>query len=245
MLSVTILVAAFGWFLATRHQVQRLLLLATMGMLGAGVAVSQSRSAIIALAVGVLAVTFARSRRAGLVALSLVGLAGLLLTPVLVEWRVMNTAGTFTELGLSRLAASDAVRLDLVLAGPKLFIESPIFGVGLGGFLERIGDASHNWYSVTLAEQGLVGVTLVTLLVITLYRALRYRPTVARSISYGVLAVLATGALFLEPTDETQWSVPAVIIVTGAIVADWRVGRASIVPSGGPQVAQSTPRYDM
>jgi O-antigen ligase len=230
MLTVTVLVAAFGWFLAMHGRLQRSLLLAAMGVLGAGLVVSQSRSALFSVAVGVLVVAFTRSRRLGMIVLALVGLAAAAAVPLLLEFRLTNSGGVATELGMSRLAESDEGRLDLVMEGPRLFLESPIFGVGLGGFVEIVGDASHNWFALIMAEQGLVGITLTVLLAFALVRALRARATLPRSIGYGVLSVLATGALFLEPTLETQWAVPAIIIITAAIVADWRQERTQELP---------------
>ena len=231
MLMATLLTAAFAWLGASRQWRVRTLLIVSMGLLAAGLTVSQSRSAVLAVVAGVLVVAFTRGRKAGLAVLALVGALAVVLVPVFMQWRVTNTGGAVNALSLSRLAESDEGRLDLVLEGPRLFLESPVFGVGLGVFVQQVGDASHNWYSLVLAEQGSVGVTLVALLAMVIYRALRDRPTAARSLGYGVLAVLAVGAFFLEPTLETQWSVPAIIAVTAAVVADWRPRQT---PASGP-----------
>ena len=133
MVAATMLVIAFGWLLVTRERVQRVLLLVVMVELGAGLAVSQSRSAFIALGLGLVVVAFTHSRRTGLVTTGLVATAGALLAPLLIQWRLTNTGGVVNALTLSRLAESDAGRLDLVLEGPRLFLQSPVFGVGLGG----------------------------------------------------------------------------------------------------------------
>ena len=88
-------------------------------------------------------------------------------------------------------------------------------------YLLLTGDAAHNWYSVVLAEQGLLGLGSLLLLLGLAALSLRRRPTVPRAVGYSVLTILAVGGLFLEPTIETQWSVPAAILVTAAVVCRW------------------------
>lgn len=235
MVAATMLVIAFGWLLVTRERVQRVLLLVVMVELGAGLAVSQSRSAFIALGLGLVVVAFTHSRRTGLVTTGLVATAGALLAPLLIQWRLTNTGGVVNALTLSRLAESDAGRLDLVLEGPRLFLQSPVFGVGLGEFVQAVGDASHNLYSVILAEQGIVGVILVVSFGVALLGAIRRREVTARAVGLGVLSILSIGAFFLEPTLETSWSVPAAIVLTLVLAADWQTRQEKVNAPNPPR----------
>jgi O-antigen ligase len=123
------------------------------------------------------------------------------------------------------LANSDAGRLERVLAGPQLFLSSPIFGVGLGGYHAITGDASHDWYMTVLAEEGLVGAALWVLMLLAYALGMRRREMTPRSIGFACLAVLAVGSLFTDPPHEDQSSLTTATILTAAYVAEWARSR--------------------
>jgi hypothetical protein len=77
--------------------------------------------------------------------------------------------------GSGELEHSAAVRLDLWNHAIGLFLQKPIFGIGMGGFAfeipaELIYKDTHNFYLKMLSEQGVVGIGL---LIMILYGALR------------------------------------------------------------------------
>lgn len=225
----------YGWFIAIVMVVTLGLLqvvrrgrlfwalLPVMFFLGIGIAVSQSRGAFMSLFAGAVSLAFARSRQAGLATLAIGVVLAVVIVPLLIEWRLTNSIGSASDYAFAQLAESDAGRLSAVAFGPALWATSPIFGIGLGGYLAATGDASHNWYMSVLAEQGSVGIVLWILLLVAIAIALRPRPTLPRSIGYGVLGVLVVASLFLEPPLETQGSIPTALILTAALVATWRV----------------------
>jgi O-antigen ligase len=221
MFIATAIVVAANWILGTHDERVRWLLGFTMLVLVGGLIVSQSRSAFLALLIALVVGAFVRARALGILMAVAAAVIGLLLLPLLIELRLTNAGGAVTDLGLARTMASDAYRLDAVLHGPQLFLTSPVFGVGLGNYLLITGDASHNWYMVVLAEQGLLGIASLLLVLGLAALSLRGRPTLPRAVGYGVLAILTIGGFFLEPTIETQWSLPAAILVTAAVVCRW------------------------
>jgi O-antigen ligase len=190
---------------------------------------SQSRGALVAAFVGLSALALTKSRVLALAIIGLGLLAAVVVYPAFVEWRLEN-------LGVQRAAditGSDEARLEGVLAGPQLFLSSPIFGIGFGHYTAMSVQVpgihtpinSHNWYVNVLAEQGLVGVFLWLLFAFTLVRAILRRPMNARLVAMPVLATLATASLFLEaPTSYPTVALPALVLVA-TLRADWGVSR--------------------
>ena len=221
MVLATLTVVAVGLLLLARGATERVLALVAILILLAGLAIAQSRSAILVLLVALVLMAFLRSRRTGLLVAGISALVGGVAYFLLINVRLVASGGAVTDVGLSRLADSDAGRLAQVLQGPELFLTSPVFGIGLGNFVLQSGDASHNWFMTVLAEQGLVGVVLMGVLFAIAAVRLRGLTGVRQSIGVGVLTVLLLGGLFLEPLIAVQWSVPAALALGAVFVADW------------------------
>ncbi len=215
-------VLALAWLAEWRWGLMRLVLIATTVLLLAGLVVSQSRSGFLTLLAGVAVVAFTRSRRLGVAMVVASLVFGLVALPILVEWRLTNSLGAAASLGVAGLGASDAGRLESVMAGPRLFLTSPLFGVSIGRYEELAGIASHNWFMTVLAEHGAFGFSLWIAFLTSLALALRSRPPFARSVGYGVLAAFIAGSMFLEPPREDQSSILIVVTIAAALVADWR-----------------------
>jgi hypothetical protein len=230
----------FGEFLATgivtaaalatvavgRTERGLLFLVALVG--GAAVALSLSRGAIVATLAGLASLAVLRSRFLG-AALVMAGVVIILFAyPAFVEFRL----GPSSETAYSELNASDASRFDAVLAGPQLFLTSPLFGVGFGQYSAlsarftegHISIGSHNWYMNVLAEQGLVGVVLWASFLISLVVCLRKRPEAPRIVGLAVLATFAAGSLFTTQPASFQTSVLPVIVISATLVANWGPG---------------------
>jgi len=109
-------------------------------------------------------------KRILLVGILIIGLFWQDLLPASVVDRILMTTGQSGE-----LEHSAAVRLDLWNHAIGLFLQNPIFGVGIGGFGLTIPEElfykdTHNFYLKMLSEQGVIGIGL---LAIILYGAIK------------------------------------------------------------------------
>lgn len=221
-------VTAAGLLIEARSTRLRLVLLGACLILGASLAVSLSRGAVVAFAAGLLCLAFSRGRTRTtiLVAVGLV-LAAAVLFPIFVQWRLATTDGGAGS--AATLAQSDDGRLAAILAGPELFLTDPLFGVGWGHYSSMssqfagpgVSLAAHNWYANLLAEGGIVGIVIWIMLLGALVVALRSRPKFPRSMGFGVLGTYVVGSLFLEPPTSFQTSALAILVIVAAIASDW------------------------
>lgn len=222
---------AITWYAGWRGRLLRVLLAVAILVLVVGIAVSQSRTAFIVLFAGVTVGAFVRSTRLGVAVLVGGIVVGALALPLLLDWRLTLSTGSASPLAYTRLESSDALRLESVLLGPQVWLQSPLLGVGTGHYKEFAGIASHNWYMTVLAEQGLVGIIVWLGLLASIVSALRRRPLFARSVGFAVFASFLVGSIFLEPIREDQTSVLIIMSVTAALVADWSQGALGAKPS--------------
>lgn len=220
---------AAGWFASTHSLRLRAGLLVAVGIMGYAVSLSLSRGAVATLFAGLVALAFTRSRAMGFAAVGAALVLVIVGYPMFVEWRLTTEAGSASSAAVAQLAASDEGRLGAVLAGPALFATSPIFGIGFGQYKymsalvtdQGAGLVAHNWYGTVLAEQGLVGIVLWLLMLVTVGVWLQSRPARPRSIGFAMLGAVIVGCLFLEPPTSFQTSVLPTIVLTGALVGDW------------------------
>ena len=259
-------VTAVGWMIGTQSRRLRLILLATAILLTTALVLSLSRGAVIAFAAGLACVGLTRTRgwTAAVVAGGLV-VAAVVLFPLFLDWRLSISAAAGSVDASAALAESDSGRFGALIAGPQLFLTSPLFGIGWGHYSSMsaqfagpgISLVAHNWYVGVLAEEGLVGVAIWALLLIALVNALRTRPTFPRSMGLGVLGAYAVGSLFLEAPTSFQTSAFPILVIVAALVSDWTApfgsGRhlakeEASAGSGshpdGPRVSRSTPSID-
>jgi O-antigen ligase len=132
------------------------------------------------------------------------------------------------------LSDSDGGRLEAILAGPALFALSPIFGIGFGQYRFMApqvtdggaGMVAHNWYGTVLAEQGIVGVILWSLLLITVVVWMRRRPSAPRRVGIAMLSAACFGSLFTMPPQHYQTGFVPAMVLTAALVANWSRGTA-------------------
>jgi len=126
---------------------KRLFWLGCAGMLLYGVYLTNSRGALLGVA---LVLGIYLWRRWGLVVAGLlgsIGLAGLLLLPSRLK-------------DLSPEEASANGRVQAWYEGFQMFFSRPLFGVGAGNFTDHNELTAHNSYILVLAETGFVGFTL-------------------------------------------------------------------------------------
>lgn len=223
-------ITAVGWSINTGSTRLRLVLLAASVILGASLAVSLSRGGMVAFAAGLACLAFSRYRpRAAAVIAAGLLVAAVVLAPIFVEWRLTVTSGSASASAYASLAQSDEGRLAAALAGPQLFLTSPIFGIGWGHYSFMAAQfagpglslAAHNWYVAVLAEGGIVGIVMWVLVLGALAIALRSRPAFPRSMGLGVLGAYAVGSLFLEAPVSFATSVLAILVIVAAMVSRW------------------------
>jgi O-antigen ligase len=232
----TAIVSAVGLALVSRQTALRIALGGVALLACVALALSLSRGAIVALVVGLGVLAMIRNRFVG-VGLVAAGAAAVgLLYPRFLEWRLGSTSPT----EIAALNASDSGRLDAVLAGPQLFLSSPLFGVGFGQysvtsarFTEgHIAIGSHNWYMNVLAEQGVVGAVLWALLLVTVALHLRTRVASARLVGIGVLATFAAGSMFTNQPSSLQTSILPLLVIVATMAATWApAGEHEVGPS--------------
>jgi O-antigen ligase len=165
--------------------------------------------------------------------------AAVVLYPTFIESRLNITAGSNSATAYALQAQSDAGRLAALLAGPQLFLTSPVFGIGLGHYSALSAQftgpglslEAHNWYISVLAEEGTAGIVMWALLLVALVIALRSRPRLPQSIGFGVLGAYAVGSLFLEAPTSFQTSAVPILAIVAALAADWTTPSAAMEPA--------------
>jgi hypothetical protein len=252
LFQATAIAAALGIAVVSRSSRVRALLVVVAGVLGLGIVIALSRSALVALGAGLIVLAFTRGRRFGLATVGVLAVLVFVAYPLFLEQRLAADAGALplaeASIGLQR---SDAARLAAALVGPQMWASSPIFGIGFGEYplttARYIGYSieSHNWYANVLAEQGLVGVLLwLPMLAAVGARLLRQSPP-AKVVGLAVFATYVVGSAFLQPPLSVQASAFAVIAIVGALVGDWSrfttpwnrrapAGAAPAAPAGAP-----------
>jgi O-antigen ligase len=240
LFQATAISAALAIFVIARSRTVRLLLAATLILLGIAFAIALSRAALVALAAGVLTLAFTRSRRTGLLAVAAVAVFVFVVYPVYLQLRLIADGGALPVAQAAVvLERSDASRLAAALAGPQMFMTSPVFGIGFGQYPLMSGRytgypiESHNWYMNLLAEQGLVGVLLWVPMLAAITVALVRAQTPARSVGLAVFVTYAVGSVFLQPPYSVQTSAFAVIVVVAALAGSW----SRLVASGAPALS--------
>jgi len=126
---------------------RRYLVLIPLLMFGHALILTQSRGGIVAAGAGLVAFLGARYRWRNVVpVLALLGLV--VMSPLLgrqTQWNVSNPDDTFQA------------RLELWSSSLDVFRSSPLFGIGRGTLVDRIGQVAHNSYLHAFAELGLFG----------------------------------------------------------------------------------------
>jgi O-antigen ligase len=228
-LALGLIVIASRW----RYRVPLALVSAVLGY---ALFISLSRGALAALAAGVIVIAFFRSRRTGIATILIAAVLAAIIYPAFVSWRLTNLEGAADRAAYQQLADSDGGRLEAVLAAPALFALSPVFGIGFGQYKfmtaqvteNRLSIVAHNWYGTVFAEQGLLGVALWGLLLLSVVVALRRRPPPQQQTGAAVLASIVAGSFFLQPPTQFQLAALPVIVITAALVGVWKRGDADI-----------------
>ncbi len=169
-----------------------LLLGIPIAVLLVGIYLTHSRGAMVAMAAVVL---FSARRKVGLLPASL--LAALLVAAMF----ALGWSG-----GRDISMDSGADRLDLWYDGIESLKAHPIFGMGLGNFVDKYGITAHNSVVICAAELGVVGLFFWILLIVSSMRAaMRFSATPLKQVdgdlNMGVVGI-ATDAKFSHLDEE-------------------------------------------
>jgi O-antigen ligase/capsular polysaccharide biosynthesis protein len=234
---------------APRH---RRLALLCLPILALAVMGTLSRGGVAATGVGILAWLWFRNRQLALVIGAAAVVAGLVVTPLLVQARLDASNAAAVAAAQAGISDSDQERFESVAAGTSLFLLDPVFGVGFGQYEyvsprfvgNSFATSAHNQYLKILAEQGMVGTALYVVGAAALLVAMRGSGSRWRRTAIAMLAVYAVSGLFLEPlttfqTSGVLWLVLG-IVVAGPAVEPRPIGVAA--RAAALRIAQATPR---
>lgn len=197
-------------------------------LISVAVVVSFSRGALLAGAAGIITLAFSRSRFVGIATLLVSIVVVVLAYNAFYDARVAVTDPNVVNVqAIGGLQGSDQARLSSGTAGLRLFAIDPVFGIGFGRYHfvspPYIGfnatPYSHDWYVNVLAEQGIVGISLVVAASVAVVARLRRAVPSRRGLALAVLAAYGVGCLFTEsptylPTSSVAW-----LVVGGALAS--------------------------
>lgn len=214
-------------------------------LLPMGIFLTFSRSAWVALAAGVLVIAYLGNRRA---------LASLAAGAV-----VVITLGGMAVYELSRWWAAEEEIADLALRGSTvvsrlgfiqegltLWADQPIFGIGLGSYLElnQWTAMIHNTYVWLLVDTGLVGLSACALMFLGVYRNLRTglgAQAELRSYAIGVTAALVAMLAFMTGIEGLYQRHLWLLFVFSDALARVADGQRRIYFSAGERFARRIP----
>lgn len=131
----------------------------------------------------------------------LIGVGALLLLVLLYPFLNTNFHDQIvrlTEFGVE----DDNGRFDLWTAAWQHFLDSPIFGIGLGGMFLSVGHASHNTVVQVICETGIFGFICFCLVVV---RGLKYSYKIDKDLFF-MFAVFLVQCLFVDAVaDRMMW----------------------------------------
>lgn len=197
---------AIGIYLL-RARRTRPLVTAALAVLGTTLAMSGSRGALLAAAVGLLVLILGRASRRTALRLSALGIAGA---------AVMLVANPLLAAQVQRFFIRDAAtdissgRLDLYAGLLRQFQGAPILGTGYRTSELTGGLAAHNIYLSVLVETGVIGAAVFVALILAIVAASRYggahRPLVAAAAAVAAMELTESSIFgFGGPTALPAW----------------------------------------
>jgi O-antigen ligase len=135
-----------------------------------------SRTAILALGVGLVAALARRSFVAAGVAAAAAAIAATMIYPVFIEVRLGQTFGEASPAAQAAIAESDRLRSLMAESAIRAFLDAPLAGHGFSTFSEispkysgqSTLTSAHDLYLKTAAEQGLIGLGVLGALFISI-----------------------------------------------------------------------------
>jgi len=210
---------------------------------------SYSRGAYLGALAGLTFIGIVKKRSLLLLLVALVVSWQTLLPPTVVERIEM------TESASGELESSAEKRLELWNIAVDKFKEHPVFGIGFGAFSREVSfeglSDTHNFYMRMLSEQGLIGITLFLIVLISAFRSgLRlYRAAQTpylRGLGLGFMACVT--ATVITNLFGDRWSYFVLggyfFILWGAVDRGFRMAtEPAPVPQAQPAAIEGTETY--
>jgi O-antigen ligase len=161
----------------------------------------------------------------------MVGLSGALAIAYVPEQLVQRFATTGTEVEDARFGG----RFKLWVAGVNAFAQRPLMGYGVATYklaiTPQLGSAAqvaHDSFLSVLVEEGLVGLLLYLLMLLSVYLAILRLPRFPRRFALVLFATLVTAMLPLTWEDEKEvWLVSAMLFGMSSVVGAGLSGATS------------------
>jgi O-antigen ligase len=144
---------------------------------------------------------------------------------------------SLTGNGEQDLLGGERARAVAIQAGLDLWRSQPLFGVGFGAFQflspqfgATVATYSHNQWLSILAEQGIVGLSMI-LGIVLLTGATLWRSThPLRATALAMLVAYMVGSLFINSGPDPQISSLTWIVLGAVFAGGSRIGGVSISP---------------
>ena len=164
------------WQIARRRIVPAALLLPIISVAGHSLVLTFSRAAIVAVGVGLITALARRSLLAAGVLGATAVLAAVLIYPLFIEVRLGQTFGDASPAGEAAIVESDRLRSLMAVSAVRAFLDAPLVGHGFATFNEispkysdqSILTSAHDLYLKVAAEQGLLGLSLLGALFVSI-----------------------------------------------------------------------------
>jgi hypothetical protein len=167
---VTMIPLSVGMFLSTRNPLMKVFYAAAVGMMLAGIMVTQSRAGLLGLlfAASVLVWKLVRNRTLALAAILVVGAALIALAPSV----LMNRFGSVID--AQKYTSVDS-RKDDLKRSILVTLRHPLFGIGIDNFYLRSNRAlaTHNSYTQVSSEVGIASMVVYVMFLLTPLKRLR------------------------------------------------------------------------
>ena len=219
-----------GWYLGTRGSpLSRYFHRGYVPLAFMAILLAASRGGVISLGVSLFSLLFVGGRLSGvkrvvLVAVIAVTMGGLvLLAPTAGTDRLLSTGQELRTGNLSN-------RVDIWLAGLRLFVQSPLVGIGAGGFrtavVPELGKevVAHNTYLAILAELGILGALVFVTVVGLCVRTVRRLPLTERRLWEITLLTLGVGVFSLSwDINKNAWLIIGLAVAHSSAVRGRRL----------------------
>jgi O-antigen ligase len=221
------LVVIVAWYIRSGRLVPVVTGLAAGSIATVTLALTLSRAAIVAAAVGIVAVTARRSLRAAVAMLVAGVLVAVIAYPLFLNVRLGQTFGSTGEAGQEAQAQSDSLRTTQAAAAIKAFLDAPVLGHGFGTFSalsprytgQNVLTSAHNSYLKLAAEQGVAGLGLFIAFLVAIALALWRAPIGPWSAGLAVLGVIAVFSLTGDSLSSAQAIASGFMVIAGMLVA--------------------------